>query len=433
MLIDFEVGNFLSFGKPVRFSMGAANPIKEYEENVFEAGKFRLLKSAAIYGANASGKSNLLSAMIGMRWLVLNSSKETQAGEEIDVVPFRLDDDLVKSPSHFEVVFLSGGIRYRYGFEADRKAVRKEWLLVSEKLKESLLFFREGDGIELTERFQEGTDIETKTRDNALFISVVAQFNGKISKAILDWFKSFRPLHGLMEMRHQNLSIQMLEDEKLHNRLVEFIKKADMGIEDIITVDMQMSDEEINKYPAEIQTKIRGDIQNKKFKRILSIHSKFKNAEKTGKTAFDFFQDESEGIKKLFLMAAPILDSLRNGHIVSIDELDAKMHPLLTKSIIRLFNSKETNPNNAQLIFAVHDTNLLNYGNLRRDQIWFVEKNQKSETDLYSLAEFKLQDGKKIRNDEEFERNYIRGRYGAVPYIGNFGELFKETGNGKTD
>ncbi len=427
MLIDFEVGNYLSFGKPVRLSMVAANSIKEHEENVFDAGRYRLLKSAAIYGANASGKSNLLNALSRMRWLVLNSSKEMQVGEHIRVIPFKLDAEMDKSPSRFEIIFLINEIKYRYGFEVNSEAVSSEWLFSSEKNKETSLFLRQADGIDVKDDFSEGRELESKTRDNALFLSVVAQFNGEISKKILNWFATFKTLHGLQEERYARFTAQTLEDEILKNQLVNFIRKADLGIEDLSVVELDVDEQFVNNFQGDIQNRFKSV---KKLKKVMSMHPRFNNGEKIGSVTFNFFDEESEGTKKFFLMAGPILDCLKNGYTVTVDELDAKMHPLLTRAIIRLFNSKETNPNNAQLIFAVHDTNLLNYGNLRRDQIWFVEKNQQSATDLYSLAEFKLPDGTKVRNDAALEKNYIQGRYGAIPYLGNFEELFKENEGG---
>jgi uncharacterized protein len=428
MLIEFEVGNFLSFRDPVRFSMLAANPIKEHlEENTFEEGRHRLLKSAVIYGANASGKSNLLEAMAFMRWFVMNSSKAMQVDEDIVVTPFKLDAATENAPSHFEICFLQNDRRYRYGFEADRKAVRKEWLFQTEKLKEVSLFLREDDGIEISDDFSEGKELEPKTRDNALFLSVVAQFNGEISGNILKWFKGFRGLSGLRDQQYERFTTEMLQDEAMRPLLVEFIRRADVGIEDLL-VSEAPDDEAVKGGVEDLQRK---PMKSKRYK-ITTVHQKFRNGLKEGFANLDFTNEESEGTKKFFRIAGPLLDCLMNGYVVGIDELDAKLHPLLTKAAVRLFNSTDSNKKNAQLIFTTHDTNLLHFGHLRRDQIWFTEKTQQAATDLYSLAEIKLPEGGKVRNDAALEKNYIQGRYGAIPFLGDLGALLKEAGDGSS-
>lgn len=431
MLIDFEVGNYLSFKDPVRLSMVAVNAYKEHlEDNTFELGDFRLLKSAAVYGANASGKSNLLAAMIFMRRFVLSSSKETQVEDEIPVTPFLLDTATENAPSRFEITFIQSGVRYRYGFEADRRAVRKEWLLRAEKTKETPLFLREDDGIEVAESFKEGTGLEEKTRDNALFLSVVAQFNGKISADVLKWFNDFQVMHGLSDHEFEPYTALCLQDVAKHEQLVRLIQGADVSISDLVVNEVPFdTDDRVLKYlPAELKKKLQGQIQLK----ISAVHKKFRGGDFDSLVPFKLNETESAGTKKFLRMAAPILDCLDKGYVVAIDELDAKLHPLLTKAIVGMFNSVATNPKGAQLIFATHDTMLLEKGKLRRDQIWFTEKDRLAATTLYSLAEFKLPDGTKVRNDADIAANYIRGRYGAIPYLGNFETLLKETDHGET-
>jgi uncharacterized protein len=424
MLIDFEVGNYLSFKNPVRFSMVAANPIKEFvEENTFQAGPFHLLKSAAIYGANASGKSNLLRAMGFVRTFVLNSATGTQIGDEIRVTPFKFDVATENVPSHFELCFLIDNLRYRYGFEVSKKSVEKEWLFSAEKQKDKSLFLRWGDQIEITEDFKEGVGLEDKTRNNALFLSVVAQFNGETATKIFKWFRGFRDLHGLRDETYERFTASLLQKGESRRQLLNLIRGADVGIEDLF--ENELTNEELPKSEQQdTAIKLRRFLQRPP--RISSVHGKFEAGVKKGFVNLDFSSEESEGTKKLFHIAGPILDCLDNGYTVCIDELDAKLHPLLTKAIVSLFNSSKANPRNAQLIFATHDTNLLQSANLRRDQIWFVEKDREAATDLYSLAEFKLPDGTKVRNDAGIEKNYIRGRYGAVPFLEELNKLTKE-------
>lgn len=426
MLIEFEVGNYLSFNAPVRLSMLAATPIKEFlQANTFQAERYRLLRSTAVYGANASGKSNLVAAMTFVRWFVLNSSKEMQVEEEIRVTPFKLDEATENGPSHFEICFLQNGVRYRYGFEAGRNVVSKEWLFRAVRRQEDTLFLREGDAIDVSDTFQEGKGLEEKTRNNALFLSVVAQFNGEMAGSILKWFNGLRTLHGLRDQQYERYTTQMLQNETLRPFLLDFIRRADVGIEDMIVQETAIDEESLKTLSEDVQRLAR---KQKQF-RVSTVHKKFRDGIAKGVVNLDF-STESEGTKKFFRIIGPILDCLMNGYVVAVDELDAKLHPLLTRAIVHLFNSSSTNPRNAQLIFATHDTNLLEYGNLRRDQVWFTEKTEQAATALYSLAEFRLPEGTKVRNDAALEKNYIQGRYGAIPFLGDFGSLMKEADNG---
>jgi len=188
-----------------------------------------------------------------------------------------------------------------------------------------------------------------------------------------------------------------------------------------------MSVSEINVNLEQSQRALTPHLLNrpKRF-RISTVHQKFRDGIHDGFVDMDFLTEESEGTKKLFRIAGPMLFCLIKGYIMFIDELDAKLHPLLTRAVVKMFNSPISNRKNAQLIFSTHDTNLLHYGKLRRDQIWFTEKNNQAETDLYSLVEFKLKGGAKVRKDADFESNYVKGRYGAVPFLGDLGKLLKE-------
>lgn len=394
-----------------------------------------MLKSAVIYGANASGKSNLLAALGHMRWLVLNSSKESQAGEPIDVRPFKLDANSVKEPSRFEVVFRIDDTNYRYGFEADAKHVCSEWLFKVRGKAEAPLFLREKDVIEVHSGFQEGVNLEDKTRSNALFLSVVAQFNGRVSEIVLREFRSIYSMHGLKEISYPNNSVNMLEDREWHDLLVSAMRSADTGIEGL-RVSEQPRDPHasrlvnIHLYQTPETPQLREKtIPNQRFKDgvlqeywLSSQHGMYSDGQRIGITHLDFEMEESEGTKKFFYMIGPILDCLQDGRIVLIDEIDAKMHPLLTRHLVNFFNSNETNPKNAQLIFCTHDTSLLRHGKFRRDQIWFTEKNQCEATDLYSLAEFKG-----VRKDTSLDKDYIQGRYGAIPFLGDFRGLLSFT------
>lgn len=407
MLIGFSVGNYKSFKETVTLSMVASSIMEDDREldenNVFEINhKLKLLKSAAIYGANASGKSNLVAAVNFMKWFVLNSSKETQVSEAIDIEAFRLSTETEKEPSFFEIVFLLEGKNFRYGFEINSEQVVAEWLFQSDENSETMLFEREFDNF-ILDNFPEGQGISDKTRSNALFLSVVAQFNGKLSGKILLWFsKTLQLISGLQDRQYRKETLQSFEDDRHRHDIIEFIKKLDLGIADIQITNQKA-----------LYGKIKPTVK--------TVHQKYDaDGKQTDIEIFDIEKHESEGTNKLFALAGLLLDTLRTGKILFIDELDARLHPLITRELICLFNSNETNPHNAQLIFTTHDTNLLSSKAFRRDQIWFTEKDNKGATDLYSLVEYK------VGKDASFERDYIIGKYGAIPFVGNFKELLGE-------
>ncbi|MCC3407348.1 MAG: ATP-binding protein [Microcoleus sp. PH2017_10_PVI_O_A] len=422
MLIGFSAGNYKSFKETVTLSMVASSITEEDKEldenNVFVIDrKLKLLKSAAIYGANASGKSNLVAAISFMKWFVLNSSKETQVSEAIDIEAFRLSTETEKEPSFFEIVFLLEGKNFRYGFEVNAEQVVSEWLFQTDDRAEKMLFERDFDNFILDD-FPEGQGISDKTRSNALFISVVAQFNGKLSGKILLWFsKTLQLISGLQDRQYRKETLESFENDRHRHDIIEFIKKLDLGIADI----------EITNQPVFIisnNTALYGNSYGSLYPiseskpTVKTVHRKYDaDGKQTAIEIFDIEKHESEGTNKLFALAGLLLDTLRIGKILFIDELDARLHPLITRELICLFNSNETNPHNAQLIFTTHDTNLLSSKTFRKDQVWFTEKDNKGATDLYSLVEYK------VGKDASFEDDYIIGKYGAIPFIGNFKEL----------
>ncbi|MBE9187368.1 ATP-binding protein [Microcoleus sp. LEGE 07076] len=426
MLIGFSVGNYKSFKETVTLSMVASSITEEEKEldtnNVFEVNshKLRLLKTAAIYGSNASGKSNLIAAINFLKWFVLNSSKETQVSEAIDIEAFRLSTETEKEPSFFEIVFLLEGKTFRYGFEVNAREVVSEWLFQADDSQEKMLFERDFDNYILDD-FPEGQGLSDKTRNNALFLSVIAQFNGKLSGKILLWFsKTLQLISGLQDRQYRKESLQSLESDRHRHDIIEFIKKLDLGIADI----------QIQNRPVFIisdNTSVYGGSYGSLYPHseiqlaVKTVHPKYDaDGKQSAIELFDIEKHESEGTNKLFALAGILLDTLRTGKILLIDELDARLHPLITRELICLFNSNETNPHNAQLIFTTHDTNLLSSQTFRKDQIWFTEKDKKGATDLYSLVEYK------VGKDTSFERDYIIGKYGAIPFIGNFKELISQ-------
>ena len=422
MLIEFSVANYRSFKEKVTFSMVAANRVaqdKEVDENnVFAINNdLKLVKSAAIYGANASGKTNLAKAMEFMRWFMINSSKETQSTEKIGVERFQLSSETENKPSFFEIIFLLNGQQYRYGFEANTDKVVSEWLFYVPKSRETKLFERDENGISASKKYQ-AEGIQQRTRHNALFLSVCAQFNVEIAEKILDWlFQNIGIISGLYDNLYKEYTVNCLINNTNKDEIITLIKNLDLGIDNINAKMIKVNADEL---PEKLPYKIKKILIEDEMISVQTMHRKFDNkGNYISIELFDLDDQESEGTQKIFALAGLLVHTLKYGKVLIVDEFEARLHSLISHAIVELFNSRETNPNNAQLIFMTHDTNLLSNKLFRRDQIWFTEKDRFGSTDLYSLAEYK------VRNDASFESDYIKGRYGAIPYIGNLSQIIE--------
>ncbi len=415
MLIEFTVGNYRSFKDKKTLRMDAASSVSEHRENLISAGKYKLLRSAVLYGANASGKSNLLMALGVMRSELLTSALRSSIWE-IPIHPFLLNTSTEQEPCYFEVVFLLGDIRYRYGFEADKSQYQGEWLFESKREKEKPLFIREQNNIQISAKLAEAKGLEKRTKLKSLFLSVCDQFNVKVASEILSWFQSLEIVINDDFQRYRETTIEHLKSNEGKEWLIKFVKNVDLGIEDVFIKTENFGPDDV------IEPSNNSGVS------INTVHSKYAaNGEVSGQAEFNMREFESSGTNKFFNVSGLLFGCLQNGGLFIADELDAKLHPLMTRAIVRLFNDPATNPNNAQLIFATHDTNLLSYGNFRRDQIYFTEKDQCGATDLYSLAEFKEEGNGKVRKDRSFYKDYMQGRYGAVPHIGNLENLLNPT------
>jgi AAA15 family ATPase/GTPase len=422
MLIQFTVDNFRSIKDPVTFSMvSGTNNVK----NVFPVRNYPLLSSAVIYGANASGKSNILKAFGFMRAMVLNAKKVIQSTDTLLHEPFRLSTETESASSSFEAVFLVSSpdkiIKYRYGFEADNTAIYSEWLFADEKGKEARLFYRDVENKEFyvnTEKFKEGHGLKDKVLPNSLFIWKCDQDGGAISKAILTWFKSANVIDGAKSSDYVTYTLDQMAKDDFRSEIVKMVSVADLGINDVLREENEVPSDEIEKlkFPEEILSQIRAAKSPLIRVDIKTVHSKYDENDKfIGTEKFDLSSDESEGTKKYFSISAPFLDSLNNGKVLIIDELDCSLHPMLTISLISMFNNPNINTKNAQLIFATHDTNLLNQQLFHKSQIWFTEKDAYGGTYLHSLAEYK-----NVRPTDNIEKHYVQGEYGAIPYLGTF-------------
>ena len=426
MLLQFSVNNYKSIKDTITFSMATSS---KDEGNSFKIGKYELLKSAIIYGANASGKSNFLKAMAFMGKIVLNKNKVIQSTDTLEHFPFKLNTETQNSSSTFEIVcFINKDekkIKYRYGFEIDDTTIYAEWLYADEKGKESKLFYRdiEEDDYVNSTKFKEGykffdkKELKINIPKNQLFIWKCDQNDGEVSKSILGWFNRFNLIDGMEHDGYIGFAMDQMENEDFKNEIVNLVKTADIGIEDIILEREKVpSDffEEMN-IPSDLKEKI---LEGGGLQRILlnTYHKQYdENNNEVGKIIFELDEEESKGTRKFFKMSAPILNTLREGKVLIIDELDASLHPMLTKHLLKLFHNEKINTKNAQLIFATHDTNMLTPNMFRRDQIWLTEKDRFGATDIYSLAQLK-----DVIKNENFEKQYIQGKYGAIPYLGKF-------------
>lgn len=417
MLIQFTVGNFKSFKDKMTLSLEATNDDWREEDNVAHVNTNRLIKAAAIYGPNAGGKSNFLSAMARFRELIQESSKDTQKGEPIPVSPFRLHSTTESAPSFFEAVFLQAGTRYRYGFEATSQAIQSEWLFrQADSIRETALFTREENQIEVKDGFKEGKGLDQRTRPNALFLSVTAQFNGEIAGDILNWVQQFRKISGLNDESYMDFTAKRLDDAEYGPLIRELVKQADVGIENMEREDIA-PDRALKMMPKDLPNEFRkfllGAVAGGAFS-VKTFHQHFDvNDQPTGLVEFDLKSDESAGTQKFVALTGPFIHTLKQGSVLFVDELEARLHPLLTRALVDLFNSS-TNRNNAQLIFATHDEGLLDPRRIRRDQVWFVEKSGVGASRLYSLDEIKG-----VRKETKFAKEYLLGQFGAVPRLGD--------------
>jgi len=419
MLIEFTAGNFRSIRKPQTLSLVASSTVSKDksvdDNNVFVSNEIRLLKSVVIYGANGSGKSNLIKAFLAMARFIFESFSNPNL---IDLVfqPFLLDNFSKNKPSFFQIVFIADNKRYRYGFEIKKGKVVSEWLFGPASKNEVFYFTRELQKINVNNAsFPEGKGLESgKTRDTTLFLNVTEAFDGTISKSIKNFFSSNIAISsGINDEGFKQLTMSLLNKAKFKKDLLDLLRLADLEFVDINKIELE---------PEFVETGNDNDKKNKndKIELLLSKHNiKTKNGKDFVELEQPFDSFESEGTKKFFSYAGVILTSLKNGKILIVDELDSRLHPLITKKIIQLYNSKETNKNNAQLIFVTHDTNLLDATLFRRDQIYFSEKNKAGESIYYSLVNISG-----VRNDASYEKDYIKGKYGAVPFLGKNNNIF---------
>ncbi|NER34893.1 MAG: ATP-binding protein [Oscillatoria sp. SIO1A7] len=440
MLVEFSVENYRSIQERQTLSMVASEDLEVgafretplLENNSFPMPtdeELRLLASAAIYGPNASGKSNLVRAMQSLKRVVMDSATKMQAGERLPYIqPFLLDAEWSKKPTCFEIIFIDEEIRYEYQVSLDQRRVYEEQLIARVKGRSQTWFSRQYDPEDPELQQDDGYEwsfpklkgekkrIQKFVRSNSLFLSHAAQNNHPQLTKVFKWFvKKMNFIDP--DFSKSYTTGRCMSDTEFREAVVKLIVEADIGISDINFVPKPMPAEmrdfflnRLKEVSSEIQrTDIIEDFDEGEFEvvQVVTVH-KPSNSEEP--VSFNM-NDESEGTQRFFEMAGPWLDVLQEGEVLIVDELDRSMHPVLARSLVKMFNDPEINKKNAQLIFTTHDTTLLDAEIFHRGQVWFTEKDRNM-TNLYSLLEFQP------RKDESLQRGYLLGRYGAIPFIG---------------
>lgn len=412
MLIEFSVKNFLSFKNKITLSMekGIGN---ENQDNVVSIGDIDLLKTAAIYGANASGKSNILKALTCSILMVRNSNLIPVGGKWNFIKPFLFDKTSKNKPSEFEFIFIENNIKYRYFFSADANRIYDEILDVYNSQKPSNIFTRiKTNNYEFTKDKNKLETLAANNTENKLFLSTATNWNYDKTKDAYLWFANAIDTYDSFENIADNDLIDYSKnDAGLKNFALKLLKEADILIKDI-TVDYEEKEADNTMIDMLVPPLARNGEKIKVKNVNIELEHEIKDADDTYHSYKLNFTDESSGTKVLFAFAPFLKRAFERTKVIVIDELERSMHPALVEFIVKLFNNKEINKANSQLIFTTHATNLLDLELLRRDQIWFTEKNPETGvSDLYPLDSFS------VRKEENIQRGYINGRYGAIPFI----------------
>lgn len=431
MLVSFSVENVLSFKHPQSLRMEAVSHGKDdiNEQNTFSVPGFeehRLLKSALVFGANASGKSNFIRALAMFRDIVLRSQAvlDEQSSPVRQVMPFLLAEDSPQQPSVMEAVFYEAGIRYRYGLELRAGRVVGEWLFYTPKARETLLFNREGQEVEFNKqgfseasRFVKSGQVQ-QTRESVPFVSLLATHNGTHSQNLVRWVNRLAVISGTLEQGYMAFTIDLMKkDPAFKTWLLSVLSHFQIANLDVVEVEapelnLKASDEQAELH--DLLSSLNRLSKNQKSNQLLVT----KRVDSEGVSVQFPLAFESEGTKKLIHLLGPIYDSIQNKRILIIDELEAKFHSLLTRYLFRIYHQK--NESSSQIVAAAHDTSLMNTQDFRRDQIWFVDKNEQGSSEIYSLVEFKER-ARQLK--QQYGPDYLAGAFGAISLFDNFDQI----------
>jgi uncharacterized protein len=414
MLIEFRTSNFRSIREEQVLSLVAAKDKSLADTHVAAAPNKVVpaaLRSAVIFGPNAGGKSNLLRALAFMRGAVAESAG-LQPGQLFNVQLFRLDAAMAEQPSEFEITFALSGARYQYGFALTPSRIVEEWLLVYKTQKAQQWFSRKWDAERQQDTYEFSSHLtgqrklwQEATRSNALFLSTAAQLNSEALTPVFRWIVDNIVVFLPATMLDGDPSTAMAQTSSGAQALTDLLKAADISISGIEIVKRKGVRQlwQMDGATGALHT----ERQDAEF-----AMPQFRHVAEAGSATFEL-GDESDGTQRLFALAGPLLEILRTGRVLVVDELDRSLHTMIVRRLVEWFHDSAYNTGGAQLVFTTHDTALLDQSLFRRDQIWFVEKTRDQTTRLYPLSEFSPRKG------EALERGYLSGRYGAVPMLGD--------------
>ena len=402
-ILEFTFGNFRSFQTIQTLSMTAANissKNKELDANhtFMATAQQKLLHSKAIYGANASGKSNIIKALNAFVQIIKNSVIDNTAIQK-HCQPFLLDEEGAQSPIFFQLMFIHQSAKYRYGFEVLDNKVFSEWLFIAQKGREAAYFTADTEGLTIKNVFKYAKPFQNSHKipneifnPTALFLSSLSAVGNKTAKTVTAAIANIVTILGANDPMPQANLLAAINKQSSKDHILELINAADIDITDLKVTDDQ----------------------------LLTAHRQYDEQKNAAQTINANFEEwESEGTKKIATLSPILIAALANGHTLAIDGFELHLHPNLAHKIVSLFHSPETNPHHAQLIFVTHDTTLFKPDKLRRDQICLVEKDRYGSSTIIDLVEFKG-----VRNDASFDKDYLQGRYGAIPFLNNMEQVF---------
>ena len=411
MLIEFSVKNFLSFKNKVTLSMEKGSG-DENLDNVVSINNLELLKTSTIYGANASGKSNILKAITCAILMVRNSSLIPVGGKWNFIKPFLFDEISKRTPSEFEFIFITNNVKYRYFFSTDENKVYDEILEAYYTQKPTNIFTRtKTNTYEFSNDKNKLESLAANNTENKLFLATATTWNYDKTKDAYLWFANtidtYDSFNNIMD---RDLIDYSKDEENLKEFALKLLREADILIKDI-NVDYEEKEMD-NTMMDMLVPSLRRNGEKFKIKNV-NIELEHEVIDDNNMHTYKLnFTEESSGTRVLFAFAPFLKRAFESTKVIIVDELERSMHPALVEFIVKLFNNKEINKANSQLIFTTHAINLLNLELLRRDQIWFTEKNpENGVSDLYPLDSFS------VRKDENIQKGYINGRYGAIPFI----------------
>ena len=428
MLIEFSATNFRSIADRQVLSLIPDPKEKGFPDNKLERGRNTALNAIALYGANASGKSNFLQAIYTLEEMASTSNRFSST-DPLPYQPFLLREGYSERPTKFELVIAIDEKRYRYVVEYNETNILGEWLFRKSVGREVTLFGRQNDIIDPSPSlFASAAVLDAAieaTKSNTLFLSVCDAFNIKEAKKIIRWFGTMQVIDGLDADWYKPSTARLWNKTQYRPLLQAYLESMRLGMQSVDLEARQLELSELNSILPESLGASFIQHLAKSAPRFVSQHQMYRadDATPSGKTVkFDWETQESAGSQKILVLSGPVVWALVNGGVLIIDEIEAKSHPILTLALIERFLSKDTNPLGAQLIFATHDTNVLSYSSLRLDQIYFAEKNSWESTNLYSLSDFENPTPLKGAERHKFlhmdkERKYLEGRYGAIPFL----------------